>query len=877
MINNNTQEEFRNHPVKISLNSSNFEFFKSFGEGDDIRLTDGDGITSLDFWIELWEEGKADIWINIPFLDKDSSKIVYIYYGNETALSESNGKNIFLFYDGFDEFSPIAVNSPQPLVTPTYDGSGQAVHPDVIYIPEGWNGFKYWMAITPFAFNDDAYENPSVVVSNNGIDWQDPPGLINPLVPRPTPPGYNNDNDFLLINNNLVLYFNETNNDGNTYVKRMSSVNGINWSAPQIVFFTPQHLMSPTVLFEDNTYYMWYVRTDSNGCYSGNTDIFLRESVDGINWGPEQPVNLELDNQVIWHMDIYKNGFDYEMLVANYPKSSSTCSRTQLYRASSQNKFDWIVDDLPLITPVIEGWDDYNIYRASLVVIDSLYRVWYSSRSSRLTWNIGYTEGTLKDFYKGWNNVKGNFTLNSEIKRNSGSSLENFTQNPQSHLKKNISGHVSINTWIYDDGTSGSGNSLLLSLVDVYKNSIGFGIFSSVSLNKYVYVNQNLEKKISSVSRSLGWHKFTANIENSSCTLYIDDQLVATLEDLDEENITRFTVNDSGTQHFYLDDVYIKKSFPVNAEILVADSDTEFENFAPILRFSIADQSYFEDSGPYTVIENLDSMFYDSSGDSSLVYDMSSSNDSVSTLILDNTLTLETVENYFGNFEIIVKATDPFNLWTADTFSVNILPVNDWPTLTFQSDTLIIQGDSVFTINMWDISSDVESPDEELNYSFTTSNDTLSADYNPVDGILTLNLKEKFMGTIELIATVTDDSSGFSSDSLTIVADNITGIKSREVASINNYMLYQNYPNPFNPSTLIQYDVAFEGMVKLDVYNSLGELVTVLFNGIQKKGIYSINFNGSNLPSGVYYFSINISATEIGRDFRSVKKALLIK
>jgi hypothetical protein len=85
------------------------------------------------------------------------------------------------------------------------------------------------------------------------------------------------------------------------------------------------------------------------------------------------------------------------------------------------------------------------------------------------------------------------------------------------------------------------------------------------------------------------------------------------------------------------------------------------------------------------------------------------------------------------------------------------------------------------------------------------------------------------------------------------------------------YALEQNYPNPFNPSTLIKYSIPEEGMVSLHVYNLLGEKVATLVNEIQKAGRHEINFDASQLSSGVYFYSI-----EAG-NFKSIKKMLLMK
>jgi hypothetical protein len=86
-----------------------------------------------------------------------------------------------------------------------------------------------------------------------------------------------------------------------------------------------------------------------------------------------------------------------------------------------------------------------------------------------------------------------------------------------------------------------------------------------------------------------------------------------------------------------------------------------------------------------------------------------------------------------------------------------------------------------------------------------------------------------------------------------------------------SYKLYINYPNPFNPKTIIKYEIAKTGLVKINVYDLLGRLVTTLVNENKSSGIYSVAFDGSNLASGVYIYRL-----ESG-NFTDVKKMVLIK
>jgi len=87
----------------------------------------------------------------------------------------------------------------------------------------------------------------------------------------------------------------------------------------------------------------------------------------------------------------------------------------------------------------------------------------------------------------------------------------------------------------------------------------------------------------------------------------------------------------------------------------------------------------------------------------------------------------------------------------------------------------------------------------------------------------------------------------------------------------NQFNLSQNYPNPFNPLTKINYSIPKGTNVSIRIYDILGRLVRTLVNEFREAGTYNINFDGSNLSSGVYFYRI-----EAG-DFVESKKMVLIK
>jgi len=92
-----------------------------------------------------------------------------------------------------------------------------------------------------------------------------------------------------------------------------------------------------------------------------------------------------------------------------------------------------------------------------------------------------------------------------------------------------------------------------------------------------------------------------------------------------------------------------------------------------------------------------------------------------------------------------------------------------------------------------------------------------------------------------------------------------------EVDAPAEYALEQNYPNPFNPSTNINFSLAEAGVVKMAVYNLLGQQVAVILDGFMEAGLQSVTFNASDLPSGTYFYSIETP------QFRQTKKMLLTK
>ena len=100
-------------------------------------------------------------------------------------------------------------------------------------------------------------------------------------------------------------------------------------------------------------------------------------------------------------------------------------------------------------------------------------------------------------------------------------------------------------------------------------------------------------------------------------------------------------------------------------------------------------------------------------------------------------------------------------------------------------------------------------------------------------------------------------------------ADKVTVIE--DDSRISSFRLEQNYPNPFNPMTIINFELPLDGLVKLSVYNLLGEEVKTLVNGVMDEGMHSIKFNATDLNSGIYFYKLE------SEGYAQIRKMVVIK
>ena len=104
-----------------------------------------------------------------------------------------------------------------------------------------------------------------------------------------------------------------------------------------------------------------------------------------------------------------------------------------------------------------------------------------------------------------------------------------------------------------------------------------------------------------------------------------------------------------------------------------------------------------------------------------------------------------------------------------------------------------------------------------------------------------------------------------------------TAIEKLNGTKPSEFYLFQNYPNPFNPSTKIKFSIPIMSFVTLSIYDALGRKVKNVYSRELGIGTYIVTFNANNLPSGIYFYRINVLSNISKESFVKIGKMLLLK
>jgi hypothetical protein len=287
----------------------------------------------------------------------------------------------------------------------TYDGSGQAVHPDAAATPLDWGGGAgEQLFVTPYPNGDPNKENPSLFTRAAPDSWLIPSGVINPIA-RPIA-GYLSDPDQVYNpeTNELWLYYRAVDNGNEIFLLRGDRP--ARWSAPTLVASAPNHsIVSPTVVRRGaGDWLMWSVNSGPAGCTSASTTVELRRSTDGVNWTAPELTDLTEPELSPWHIDVEWIPARQEFWALYNVKIPGSCTTAALHFARSADGLHWT----PAVAPVLQrgaipAFTDI-VYRASLEYDDatSSITLWYSGArfvDGSYIWKVATEVLSSADFF----------------------------------------------------------------------------------------------------------------------------------------------------------------------------------------------------------------------------------------------------------------------------------------------------------------------------------------------------------------------------------------------------------------------------------------------------------------------------------------------
>lgn len=259
-------------------------------------------------------------------------------------------------------------------------------HAKVVYFKDGWNGYKYWMAFTPYPHAQAIYENPSINVSNNMIDWKTPKGLTNPIdAPDHADKIHYNSDTHLLYNDDedrLEMFWRYVDDETKILTIYTSySYDGINWSDKEEFMVSndrnKQDFLSPVVEYNDGTYEIWYVF---------NRKVFYVEKTQD-HFSEPRALDLEYEKELYsWHIDVIKHDGIYEISAVSYEDVNNR-REMSLYYAFSEDNVKWTKMKTLLEPSDIEEWYIQGLYRPALLYKDDKYYLFFSWHDE--VYNVG--------------------------------------------------------------------------------------------------------------------------------------------------------------------------------------------------------------------------------------------------------------------------------------------------------------------------------------------------------------------------------------------------------------------------------------------------------------------------------------------------------
>ena len=263
---------------------------------------------------------------------------------------------------------------------PTYDGSGQAVHPSLLVQDGSVAGSpRFVLAFTPYTDTDDRVENPSVVVSDDGLNFREEKAGLNPLVPAPEK-DHNDDPDLFFSNGRYGILYLETMRPEKQSLILLESTDRLRWEKRVIHEERLDRgsccfMLSPKYIEKDGLSYLFYVNRDAAGGY--RIEYVTGKDVYSLDFTNRKAVAVSGLKELPWHLDILQDegqsgnkqgSLGWYMLLTT-AKDAEKDSRYTLRIAHSQDLVNWKLE---------EGFAVPDCYRSSGFIKDGVMYLYLS-------------------------------------------------------------------------------------------------------------------------------------------------------------------------------------------------------------------------------------------------------------------------------------------------------------------------------------------------------------------------------------------------------------------------------------------------------------------------------------------------------------------
>jgi hypothetical protein len=288
--------------------------------------------------------------------------------------------------------SAFDLRAPRTLHLLTYDGSGQLVHPDVVRWPR--SGGDLWMAVTPYPYAREKWENPSIYRSRDGLTWREPAERVNPIVSRPRF-DHNCDPDPVVCGDSLRVFYLMTQRakfrpDGANFqeLRVCETADGKKWSEPRTVLRweldSDPFYLSPCVVPVSDGWRLFLV-------WPKGRIIRRLSSPDLRSFGePDGVLETGLVGVRPWHLDIFPvEGGYVALLCARGPDARDNLD-VDVWIGASPDLDRWSFLPEPFSRAAIHAGGRIA-YSSTGLLEGNRLAIWYSGRAPDGKWLVGAT------------------------------------------------------------------------------------------------------------------------------------------------------------------------------------------------------------------------------------------------------------------------------------------------------------------------------------------------------------------------------------------------------------------------------------------------------------------------------------------------------